>query len=101
MGLGREFRLGKKVFVYLDDLILFCQDDMESVVQIRSIYLGLISGLKVNLHKSCMYGVGVDEERLQSLAQVFGCPLGKLPSKHLGMMVGSNPKRPKKHGILF
>lgn len=82
---------------FADDSILFCQNDMKSAEQIRSVFAAfqMISGLKINLKKSCVYGVGVPEERMQDVASLLGCANGKLPFNHLGMMFGSNPKRYK------
>lgn len=41
----------------------------------------VISGFKVNLSKSCLVGIHVDEHWLIVLANVIGCKVGILPSK--------------------
>ncbi|XP_071739104.1 uncharacterized mitochondrial protein AtMg01250-like [Rutidosis leptorrhynchoides] len=47
----------------------------------------LSSGLKVNFHKSCLYGVGVDSGDVESLANLMGCQAGKFPFMYLGLQL--------------
>lgn len=72
---------------FADDLILFCSKDWETMQNIKAILMwfqGLL-GLKVNLKKCCIYGIGVDYEELERIANYFGCSHGKLPFNYLGM----------------
>lgn len=51
----------------------------------------LISGLKVNLSKSCISGIHVDDHRLLELGNVIGCKVGVWPLKYLGLPLGGQP----------
>ncbi|GKA93152.1 RNA-directed DNA polymerase, eukaryota, partial [Tanacetum coccineum] len=50
----------------------------------------LASGLKVNVHKSCIYGVGVRLADIKELADTFGCLANNLTLTYLGVKVGAN-----------
>ncbi|GJX62582.1 RNA-directed DNA polymerase, eukaryota [Tanacetum coccineum] len=53
----------------------------------------LASGLKVNVHKSCIYGVGVPLADIKELADTYGCLANNLPLTYLGVKVGANMNR--------
>ena len=46
-----------------------------------------MSGLKVNFFKSKIFGIRVNEDCLQMLADLLGCKAGTLPSSYLGLPV--------------
>ncbi|PWA74343.1 reverse transcriptase domain, Reverse transcriptase zinc-binding domain protein [Artemisia annua] len=50
----------------------------------------LASGLKVNLSKSAIYGVGVDRNEVDWMASTLKCTPGSLPFNYLGLPVGAN-----------
>nr|GEV13522.1 retrovirus-related Pol polyprotein from transposon TNT 1-94 [Tanacetum cinerariifolium] len=50
-------------------------------------------GLKVNVHKSSIYGVGVSQADVQHMAENFGCISNNLPFTYLGVKVGANMMR--------
>ena len=56
----------------------------------------VVSSLKVNYHKSRVFGVGVSEEETSNWASIFGCEAGKFPFNYLGVPVGANMNL-KKH----
>ncbi|GJR73678.1 RNA-directed DNA polymerase, eukaryota, reverse transcriptase zinc-binding domain protein [Tanacetum coccineum] len=56
-------------------------------------YFFLASGLKVNVHKSSLYGVGVCPSDIRRMADHFGCLANNLPFIYLGIKVGANMKR--------
>lgn len=39
----------------------------------------LISGLKINMSKSCMVDINVEEQKLRELANGIGCRMGNVP----------------------
>ncbi|GKD16398.1 RNA-directed DNA polymerase, eukaryota [Tanacetum coccineum] len=53
-------------------------------------FFSLVSGLKINLHKSQLLGVGVASDRIIDAAGSIGCSIMKAPFKYLGVMVGGN-----------
>ncbi|KAJ0623411.1 hypothetical protein HanIR_Chr01g0031601 [Helianthus annuus] len=50
----------------------------------------LVSGLKVNLAKCSIFGVGISELEVQDMANRMRCKQGTFPFKHLGLLVGAN-----------
>ncbi|GJX81978.1 hypothetical protein Tco_0331459 [Tanacetum coccineum] len=50
----------------------------------------LASGLKINIHKSNIYGIGVSNKEVSIMASSTGCALGSLPFTYLGLPIGSN-----------
>ena len=53
----------------------------------------LASGLKINLHKSKLIGVGVSFEQVEHVARKIGCAPVKPPFVYLGIPVGQNMSR--------
>ncbi|GKB52232.1 RNA-directed DNA polymerase, eukaryota, reverse transcriptase zinc-binding domain protein, partial [Tanacetum coccineum] len=54
-----------------------------------------VSGLKINLHKSNLYGIGVNTHEISNLASFTGCTPQRLPFTYLGIPIGSNMSRNK------
>lgn len=50
----------------------------------------LVSGLKVNLHKSNLFGIGVDMGEVDSLALHTGCRAASFPIIYFGLPIGRN-----------
>ncbi|CAL5374865.1 unnamed protein product [Camellia sinensis] len=55
----------------------------------------LMSGLRINYHKSVTSGIGVQDAWLDEIAGRLNCKYQKLPFKYLGMPLGANPRRLK------
>lgn len=55
----------------------------------------LCTGLKVNLNKSSLYGVGVEDAEIEGMAGTLNCKIGSMPFNFLGLMIGANMKREK------
>ncbi|XP_022023995.1 uncharacterized protein LOC110924275 [Helianthus annuus] len=53
----------------------------------------LASGLKVNLNKNNVYGVGVGGQEVADLANILHCRKGEFPSVYLGLPVEANMNR--------
>lgn len=51
------------------------------------------SGLKINLHKSCLIGVGVPTIVVERLARKFCCKVDCTPFTYLGLPVGDNMRK--------
>lgn len=54
-----------------------------------------VSGLKINLQKTKVYGVGVPMDSVIPLATATGCSATNLPFTYLGLPVGLNMSRRK------
>ncbi|XP_028108390.1 uncharacterized protein LOC114307191 [Camellia sinensis] len=70
------------------------RDELE-VVNIKRILrcFELISGLKINFHKSVVCEVGVEDDILTDLVVKLNCKIGSLPLNYLGLPMGANPSR--------
>ncbi|CAN0926381.1 LINE-1 reverse transcriptase homolog [Linum grandiflorum] len=80
---------------YADDALLFCE---ASANQVRYLVASLIcfesiTGLKVNVHKSCMYAVG-NVPNVEEMADIMGCQVESLPSIYLGLPLGAKGSSP-------
>ncbi|RVW47845.1 hypothetical protein CK203_092926 [Vitis vinifera] len=78
---------------FADDTIFF-SNSREEVQTLKSLLLvfGHISGLKVNLNKSSIYGINLDQAHLSRLAEMLDCKASGWPILYLGLPLGGNPK---------
>ncbi|GJY05304.1 putative RNA-directed DNA polymerase, eukaryota, reverse transcriptase zinc-binding domain protein [Tanacetum coccineum] len=77
---------------YADDVVFvgdWSQNNIQSLVQVLHIFY-LASGLKINLAKSNLLGVGVHPEEVMQAANLIGCSVLKLPFKYLGVVIGNS-----------
>lgn len=75
---------------YADDVIFFgnwCVNNIKNLLKFLHCFQAA-SGLKINIGKSKLYGVGVGSEEAQSWASSLGCSDGELPFTYLGLPVG-------------
>lgn len=80
---------------FADDTIVLCKATRANLWAIKTIFrcFELVSGLKVNFSKSCMYGTNYDDQFLCIVAKFLFCRVGKLPFKFQGIPVSANPRR--------
>ncbi|XP_035843169.1 uncharacterized protein LOC110887759 [Helianthus annuus] len=78
-----------------DDAIIMGEWSTENVkVVIRILRCFYIcSGLRMNIRKSNIYGIGVDRSEVESVAESIGCKPDGFPFKYLGITVGANMNR--------
>ncbi|XP_071730763.1 uncharacterized protein [Rutidosis leptorrhynchoides] len=80
---------------YADDVLFIGEWDVYNAYNLVTI-LGCffaVSGLKINLHKSSVFSVGVDSNEVNRLARVLGCSSANFPFTFLGISVGQNMHR--------
>ncbi|GJY16790.1 protein PAF1 [Tanacetum coccineum] len=66
------------------------EENLLNIVRILQCFF-LASGLRINLHKCSIIGVGgVKTEEVSRKATLIGCDIGKTPFKYLGVMVGTS-----------
>jgi len=53
----------------------------------------VIYGLKVNFHKSRLFGVNTSDSWLHKAALVMNCKHGSLPFLYSGMPIGDDPRK--------
>ena len=70
---------------FADDTIVFCDASAGQVETLKLIlkWFELLSGLKINYEKCEFFSIKMEESHVASLASVFGCRVGKFPSKYL------------------
>ncbi|GJY96979.1 RNA-directed DNA polymerase, eukaryota [Tanacetum coccineum] len=77
---------------YADDAV-FVGDwnvsNIKSVVKVLKCF-HLASGLKINLHKSKLMGVGINSNEVSKVANSIGCSTFSTPFKYLGVSIGDN-----------
>jgi len=49
--------------------------------------------LKINLHKSMLFGINVIESWLHEVALVMNCKHDRLPFLYLGLHIGRDPRK--------
>lgn len=79
---------------FMDDTILFLKAERYNIKRMEMCLKNfqVISSLKVNLSKSCMVGIHIDDNRFSPLAQILGCNVGAWPINYLGMPLRGNPR---------
>lgn len=53
----------------------------------------LVSGLKINYHKSSLMGGIVSGPFLSSVSKILNCKVVAVPFRYLGLPVGANPRK--------
>jgi len=76
---------------YADDTLLIMQADARQLFFLKSLLKAFAesTGLHVNYSKSQMLPVDVSAEKMDLLAQSFGCSIGTLPFTYLGLPMGT------------
>ncbi|KAJ9543280.1 hypothetical protein OSB04_022987 [Centaurea solstitialis] len=75
---------------YADDALflkVWSRSNMANLIRILRCF-HLSSGLKVNLNKSQLLGIGVDGTEVEVVARNFHCKSGTFPIKYLGLPLG-------------
>ena len=77
------------IMQYADDTILLFQDDLVQASNVKRILslFEIMSGLKINFHKSEVICVGLEDNRIKLFEEILTCKRGDLPFKYLGIPV--------------
>nr|GEX82242.1 RNA-directed DNA polymerase, eukaryota [Tanacetum cinerariifolium] len=79
-------------FFYADDAVFVGKweaSNISAIVNVLNIF-HMASGLKINIQKSKLMGVGVSKEKVASAARYVGCSTFSTPFTYLGITVGNN-----------
>nr|GFA69946.1 putative RNA-directed DNA polymerase, eukaryota, reverse transcriptase zinc-binding domain protein [Tanacetum cinerariifolium] len=77
---------------YVDDVIITTEwnaNDLDNIIRVLQVFY-LAFGLKINIQKSNIYGIGVLDVDVSSMASNSGCASGSFPFTYLGLPIGSN-----------
>ena len=88
---GRKGSKGKVThLLFAYDTLVFCKDSEDQMVYLSWIlaWFEALSGLRINLEKSCLLPVG-RVENSENLAAELGCKIGSLPTVYLGLPLGA------------
>lgn len=79
---------------FADDTILFLDASKENIKNTKMCLaiFEVIAGLSINLDKSLLAGIHVEQSHLLEMAGVMGCQFGDWPLKYLRMPLGGNPR---------
>ncbi|GAU24262.1 hypothetical protein TSUD_48500 [Trifolium subterraneum] len=80
---------------FADDTLLVGVKSWANVRALKAVLILFenISGLKVNFHKSMLFGVNVNNSWLHEAASVMRCKHGCLPFLYLGLPIGGDSRR--------
>jgi hypothetical protein len=80
---------GVSILQYADDTILFLEHAIAKAVNLKLILsiFEQLSGLKINFHKSELYCFGKAKEQQEDYRHIFGCEIGAMPFKYLGIPI--------------
>ena len=78
---------------FADDTLFFVEPEESSFRNLLLLVrlFGAVSGLKINMTKSLLLGMGVDDVFISSLTKLVGCEVGAWPTTYLGLPLGGNP----------
>ncbi|GKB04618.1 RNA-directed DNA polymerase, eukaryota, reverse transcriptase zinc-binding domain protein [Tanacetum coccineum] len=85
-GLTRGINLGSPDITishlfYVDDVVITTEwkkEDLDNIIRVLHVFY-LASGLKINIHKSNIYGIGVFNEEVSDMVTSSGCTAGDFP----------------------
>ncbi|GKE32766.1 RNA-directed DNA polymerase, eukaryota, partial [Tanacetum coccineum] len=80
---------------YADDIVFVGEWNDKNIYTLLNVLkcFYLASGLKINLHKSKLMGIGVNTSVVETAANLIGCSILSSPFNYLGVKVGSNISR--------
>ncbi|GJT81816.1 putative ribonuclease H-like domain-containing protein, partial [Tanacetum coccineum] len=79
-------------FFFADDAVFVVKwevSNISAIVNVLNIF-HMASGLKINIHKSKLMGVGVSKEEVDFAARYVGCSTFTPPFNYLGITLGNN-----------
>ncbi|GJX45735.1 RNA-directed DNA polymerase, eukaryota [Tanacetum coccineum] len=88
---------------YADDMVIttdWNSRDIDNIIRVLHVFY-LASGLRINIHKSNIYGTGVSNDEISSLASRTRCAAGFFPFTYLGLPIGASMNLTSSSWIYF
>ncbi|GKE73337.1 hypothetical protein Tco_1535378 [Tanacetum coccineum] len=88
---------------YADDVVIttdWNSCDIDNIIRVLHVFY-LASGLRINIHKSNIYGIVVSNDEISSLASRTGCAASFFPFTYLGLPIGANMNLTSSWNILI
>nr|GEU59636.1 RNA-directed DNA polymerase, eukaryota [Tanacetum cinerariifolium] len=82
---------------YADDALIigeWSRDNLKGIINVLNCFF-LASGLRINMHKSQLLGLGVPRSDIEAAAHSIGCSIMDNQFRYLSVMVGGNSTRHK------
>ncbi|KAE8681880.1 hypothetical protein F3Y22_tig00111300pilonHSYRG00005 [Hibiscus syriacus] len=76
---------------FADDLIIFCQASINQIKNVKRVLriFSIMTGLHLNLAKSKLFGINLEDRVLSDWAEQVGCSVGYFPTEYLGLPLGA------------
>nr|GEZ85694.1 RNA-directed DNA polymerase, eukaryota [Tanacetum cinerariifolium] len=77
---------------FADDVVItteWSSHDIDNIIRVLHVFY-LASGLKINIRKSNIYGIGVSPKDVHLMASNMGCVAASFPFTYLGLPIGCN-----------
>ncbi|GJX91166.1 RNA-directed DNA polymerase, eukaryota, reverse transcriptase zinc-binding domain protein [Tanacetum coccineum] len=88
---------------YADDVVFigqWCDSNISTIIRVLDCFFQA-SGMRINLHKSKIMGIAVDNSLVTQAANSIGCLTLSLPFQYLGVNIGSHMSRIKSWDIVL
>lgn len=94
-GVGHENSVVVSHLQFADDTLLLGAKSWANVRALQAVMslFEIMSGLKVNFHKSCLVGINIAESWLNEATSILHCKVGKVPFLYLGLSIDGDPRR--------
>uniref|UniRef100_A0A251TIJ6 Putative reverse transcriptase domain-containing protein n=1 Tax=Helianthus annuus TaxID=4232 RepID=A0A251TIJ6_HELAN len=81
--------------LYADDALIMGNWTRNNLIMLTRLLrvFHLCSGLKINVKKYHLFGLGILADEVVSMARFMGCTVGEFPFQYLGIKVGANMNR--------
>ncbi|GJX71178.1 RNA-directed DNA polymerase, eukaryota [Tanacetum coccineum] len=82
-------------FFYADDVVFvsqWCDSNLSTIIRVLECFF-LASGLRINLHKSKLIGIAVEQSMVDAVASNIGCMALNLPFLYIGITICGNMSR--------
>lgn len=98
LGLYEGYKVGDLAISHLqfaDDTLIIGRKNSQNIFAIKAVMQSfeLLSGLKVNFHKSQLFGLNIEKGWVTRAAGFLNCKVGSLPFTYLGLSIGADARR--------